>query len=357
MKVTNIETHLLGVERPLISMIRVHTDEGITGIGDCTLFNSLNQECSRAMPYVVNHLKPLVIGQDPFDIEKIWQSMFFETFWARGGGAHFHLAIGAIEIALWDIVGKKLKTPVYNLLGGRCRKRIRVYANRWFKNCHKPKDYAKAAERVVEDGFSALKFDPLGPINDGALVEKDVIAKLKAVRDTVGDHVDILIDMHGKLGPQSAIKYCRKFEKFDPMFCEEPVAPGNIEAMAKVARNVEVPIAAGERLYTRFGFREYLERGILDIVQPDISLTGGILEVSKKIASMADTYFIPIAPHFMEGPIATAIAIQVDACTPNFLIQEMKYWENKNGYLEVSTKPGLGIEINENKFNEYLLNH
>jgi len=380
MKVTNIETCLLGIDRPLLSIVRVYTDEGISGIGDCTVFSADIHECSCAVPLIVDSFKTKVIGQDPFNIEKICQSILFETFWARGGGPYINAAIGAIEIALWDIIGKKLKTPIYNLLGGRCREKVKVYANRWFGNCHKPKDYAKAATKVVEDGFRALKLDPFGTkferINSYSFKMDDVVGTLNAVRDAVGNDVDILIEMHGKLGTQSAIRFCKEFEKFDPMFCEEPIAPGNVDAMVKVARNVDVPIAAGERLYSRFEFREYLEKGALDIVQPDTSLAGGILEVSKKIASMAETYFVPIAPHLMEGPVATAAAMQVDACTPNFLIQEfvphgagytttlpdlvinsyeMGYWKNKNGFVELSTKPGLGIELNEQVFRKYLL--
>lgn len=377
MKITDVKTYVVSAGWRNLVFLQVYTDEGITGVGECTPTYGVG---TLAVEGVVEELvEQCVIGQDPFDIEKLWGLMYRKSFWGRGGGPYITSGMSGIEEALWDIVGKTVRAPVYKLLGGRCRDKLRVYANTWYSGCRKPEDYAKAAVKVVKDGFTALKFDPFrvtGPFDPskitgrliGRVHERKVLERVRAVRDAIGDDVDMAIEVHGGLGTHAAIRIGKKLEKFDPLFYEEPVAPGNVDAMAKVASNVNIPIAAGERLYTKYGFREYIVKQALDIIQPDVGLAGGILE-SKKISAIADAYYIPIAPHNATGPVATAAAIQLDFCTPNFLIQEIFPYDPawhyelvddapekavKNGYIKAPTKPGLGVKLNEEEIGKHL---
>jgi galactonate dehydratase len=266
---------------------------------------------------------------------------------------------------------------VYELLGGRCWDRLRLYANGWYRGCVRPEEYAEAALKVVADGYTALKFDPFAIRPDGTwryprrALDREMadlaFARVQAVREAVGPEVDILIEVHGNLGTTSAIQMGRRFESLKPFFYEEPVDALNVEAMKKVADNVDIPIAAGERLYTRYGFRQYIEKQVLDILQPDLGLAGGIME-TKKIAAHAETYNLHVQPHNCAGPVATAAAVQLDACITNFIIQEMFPYRPKehyelvvqpleyqavDGYLEIPTAPGLGVELNEEVISRY----
>jgi len=270
-----------------------------------------------------------------------------------------------------------LGVPVYELLGGKTQDSLRVYANGWYSGRAAPEEFAEAALKVVDDGFDAMKFDPFMTDREGewhysprAMTrERADLAydRVAAVREAIGPEVDILVEVHGNLGTTSAIQIGRRLEALDPFFYEEPVDAMNVECMRKVGENVKIPIAAGERLYTRYGFREYIEKQVTDILQPDIGLAGGITEL-KKIASFAETYDLHVQPHNCAGPIATAAAVQLDACITNFIIQEWFPYRDPrfyalveedldtkavNSYYTLPDKPGLGITLNEEVVSRY----
>jgi len=356
-------------------VLRVRTDEGITGLGEVALAYGTGSSAGMGMLREV--VEQFLIGADPFRVEYLWDIIYRQTFWAQGGGPVVYGAMSAINEALLDIKGKALKVPVYEFLGGLCNSGLRLYVNGWYLGCTEPEHYAEAARKVVADGYSALKFDPFGFEPDGSWhypkrylepeKAKRAYERVKAVREAVGPDVDILIEVHGNLGVTSAIQMGKCFEEFRPFFYEEPVDAMNVECMKKVSENVNIPIAAGERLYTRYGFRQYIERQALDILQPDIGLAGGLTE-TKKIADYAETYNMLVQPHNCAGPIATAAAVQLDAAITNFIIQEwlpyrpQSYYafvveplEHKaeNGYFKVTDSPGLGIELNEDIISQY----
>jgi galactonate dehydratase len=353
-KITNVETLFFksGSADDWL-FVKVSTDEGIVGYGEAS-------NAARIAATAVEELGARLIGLDPGRIEEHWQSLY-RTWHNVRGGPIATAAISGIEIALWDIKGKALGVPVYELLGGACRDRIRAYGNGWTDGTTETPRVAENAVKAVERGYRALKWDPFGRVTN--IVEPEQlrasIAQIRAVRQAVGPDIELLVEAHGKLNVNNAIRAGRMMEEYDPYFFEEPVDPENVDAMVKVAAEINVPVATGERLYTKFGFRELLSKQAADIIQPDVCHTGGILE-TKKIAAMAEAYYVPIAPHNPFGPINTAAALQVDACTPNFLVQEMilrhlptyrslltEPLEPKDGYLEIPTRPGIGFELNE----------
>jgi galactonate dehydratase len=266
-------------------------------------------------------------------------------------------AISGIEIALWDIKGKALGVPVWELLGGRMRDRLWTYGR---FDGDTPE---LAVERALEQtgrGLTALKGDPFG--HGGLFItseaEREAIAKVKAVREAVGDDVELLIEAHGRLTPSAAIRIGKALEEFVPFVFEEPVPPQNVDAMAKVAEAVSIPLATGERLYTKWGFLELLQKQVVAMIQPDVCHAGGISEV-KKIAAMAEAYYVGFQPHNPYGPVNTLAGMQVDVCTPNFMILEGGHAEwfeqvamdgfpkQRQGYFDVPNGPGIGIEMNE----------
>jgi galactonate dehydratase len=358
MKVENVKTYLVNTASRNLVFVRLETDEEITGVGECTAAYGVG---SLAVEGAVRELAPLLIGQDPFAIERLCYTMYRESFWGVSGGPFICSAISGLEQALWDIKSKALKVPVHEMLGGRVRDKIRVYANTWASQ-RKLEDYVEFAVRAVENGFTALKIYPFGEeelVNN----EQEAIERVRAVRDAVGDNVGIMIDGSWMYlsSASAAIRVGKKLERFNPLFYEEPIAPDNIDAMAQLAANINIPVAGGERIYKVNGFKRYLGKQALDVIQPDVGLAGGILEL-KKIAALADAHSVPIAPHNCNGPVATAATIQIDACTTNFLIQEIFPFDPpwhydlvdeapekriKNGYLNVSRRPGLGVELND----------
>jgi galactonate dehydratase len=324
-----------------------------------------------------NMAERFLIGADPFRIEEMWDTLFRRTFWGQGGGPVVYGAMSAIDEALWDIKGKALGVPVYELLGGCCWEALRVYANGWYSGCVRPEEYAEAALKVVADGFNAMKFDPFAISGTGEWVyprramdaERAELSyqRVKAVREAVGPNVDILVEVHGNLGTTSAIQIGKRLQEFKPFFYEEPVDAMNVECMRKVGENVDIPIAAGERLYTRYGFREYIEGQVLDILQPDLGLAGGISE-TKKIATFAETYDLHVQPHNCASPVATAASVQLDCTIPNFIIQEWFPYHDEehyavvnealepqvvDSYMPIPTKPGLGVELNDDVVKKY----
>ena len=366
------------------TILRLTTDEGLYGLGEVAL--AYGRGKSGGMGMLKDLVGGFVIGADPMRVDRMWQTLFRQTFWGQGGGPVVYGAMSAIDEALLDIKGKALSVPVYELLGGKTRDEVRVYANGWYGNrgasgrrrmCGPPEEWAEATLRTVADGFDALKFDPFFATAEGEMRVPEralpratadlAYDRVAAVREAVGTDVDILIEVHGNLGTTSAIEMGRRLAALNPFFYEEPVDAMNVECMLKVSQNVPIPIAAGERLYTRYGFREYIEKQAIDILQPDLGLAGGITE-GKKIATYAETYDLHIQPHNCAGPIATAASVQLDACITNFIIQEWFPYRGQD-FLElvdeplepqvvdsvftIPDRPGLGVNLSEDAIAKY----
>lgn len=345
MKITSIRTYFV---TPRCLLVRVDTDEGITGAGEAL------PDKGAATVGAIRHLAAFLAGKDPRQIELHWQEMYRGGFWR--GGPILNAAISGIEQAFWDITGKSLGVPVSALLGGACRTKVKAYRGIGGGTLD---DLANSAKEAVKAGFKAVKFGPLPTTRwiVTASVARAAGEQMEAVRQAVGDEVDILIDCHGRLGPAGAIQVGLAVAPFRPLFIEEPCLPENVDALAQVARSVPVPIATGERLFTRFGFREVLEKQAAAVLQPDLGACGGIFE-ARKIAAMAETYYVCVAPHDPYGPVMTAATLQLDLCTPNFLVQELgglgegvllEPLKVEEGYLLPPGKPGLGIEVDWEK--------
>ena len=354
MKVTDIKTFAVDCFRTNWVFVKVYTDEGISGVGEATL-----EYKEKALVGAVEHIREYLVGKDPLQIERHWHDIYRDAYWR--GGAVLMSALSAVEMALWDILGKSLGVPVYQLLGGRANDKVRIYVNGWFAGAKKPEEFAAAAKAAMERGVTALKWDPFGKAYL-TLSNSELDKAMKcvaAVREAVGNRVDLLIEGHGRFDVPTGIRIAKELEQFRPMLFEEPVPPDNLEALKAVRDKSPVPISAGERLYTMKAYKDLFEMRAADYIQPDISHAGGIMEL-KKIAAVADTYYIPFAPHNPSGPVANAATLQLAACCPNFNILEIMYsdvtWradvtneslEYADGYITVPDKPGLGIEIDE----------
>lgn len=344
MKITRLETLFV---KPRWLFLKVHTDEGIVGLGE-----PIVEGRAQTVAAAVHEIGRYLIGQDPLRIEHHWQAIYRGQFYR--GGPVLCSALSGIEQALWDITGKWLGQPVYKLLGGATRDRIRMYG--WVSG-ETYGDYIESAKVSAQAGFTALKVGLHGSMNivDTWPVLETNVERFAALREAVGAAVDIGIDFHGRVSPAMAVRMAKALEPYYPMFIEEPVLPENVDTMVTVARSTTIPIATGERLFTKWGFREVLEKQAAVILQPDLSHAGGILEC-KKIAAMAECYYAGIAPHCPLGPIALAACLQLDACIPNFIAQEhvttgvgylKRPFEIIDGYIELPTEPGLGIELDE----------
>jgi len=344
MHITKLETFYV---KPRWLFLKIHTDEGLVGLGE-----PIVEGRAQTVAAAVQEIGRYLIGQDPRRIEHHWQAIYRGQFYR--GGPVLCSAMSGIEQALWDIVGKWLGQPVYQLLGGSTRDRIRMYRGTGGET---PEECAANARALVAQGFTALKMGVPGPVNlvdTPARVEKTA-QRFAAVRDAVGPTVEIGIDFHGRCSPAMSIQLAKALEPYSPMFIEEPVLPENVDALVTVARSTSIPIATGERLFSKWGFREILENQAAVIMQPDLSHVGGILE-AKKVAAMAECYYASVAPHCPLGPIALAACLQLDACIPNFLVQEhvtlgegylKQPFEVIDGHIELPTGPGLGIELDE----------
>jgi galactonate dehydratase len=330
--------------------VKLLTDEGIVGYGEASCLDK-----ERALLGAIAELEKYVVGADPFRIEKLWSLMYRHAFWR--GGPVLCGALSGVEQALWDVKARALGVPVYELLGGRYRDKIKVYT--WIGG-DTPERCAEQALALKEAGWRALKFTPFegcGPLYDvdhGKRVE----AKVRAVREAVGDQFSIAVDGHGRLSPVNALEMAKRIEPYGILFFEEPVLPEYPEAMAEVRRVARIPIATGERLYTRYPFRDLLTRQAVDVVQPDLCTVGGIME-GHKIATMAEAFMVAIAPHNPLSPLATAVALHLDTVVPNFAIQEVSRGPERerilgvdverptDGYLSVPDGPGWGVELDE----------
>jgi galactonate dehydratase len=380
LKVTGCKIYIVAIDGRSPILVQLSTDQGVTGVGDAAVAYGTGAVSAAAM--IKELVQQFVVGKNPFAIESIWSDMYDHTFWAKGGGTIIFAGISAIEQALWDIKGKCLGVPVYEMLGGKMRDKVRVYANGWSFRCVKPEDYAREAERVLKDGYTALKFYPLAlPKGDAegrlehvsrrsidAAREQRAVASVKAVRDSIGPNIDLFLDMSAELTTDAIIRLGRKFEDSNIAFFEEPVDPSDVEALKKVSEHVNIPIATGERIYTRYGFRRIMETHAADILQPDIGNTGGIME-TKKIAAMAETYNMRVQPHNCSSPVCTAASLQLDATIANFYIQELYPYRKpehfaivdhapeldiKGSYMPIPNRPGLGIELVEERVRPFL---
>jgi galactonate dehydratase len=356
MKITNVRTLVMGTPWRNLTFAIVETDEGLTGLGEVRMINNTDA----VLGYLAEAAPRHVIGRDPFDRERLVHEMRVSDFSRAGEVAMSGIAL--MEMACWDIVGKALNQPVYRLMGGAVRDRIKAYANGWYTVERKPEDFAEAARKVVARGYRAAKLDPFGAgFYELERAEKlRSISLVEAVRHAVGPDFEILIEMHGRFSPAAAIEMAHELAPFEPAWLEEPVPPENLRALKKVADAVRLPIATGERLHTRFECRELFELQACDIVQIDPSHFGGIGE-ARKLAAWAETYYMLMAPHNVCGPVATAAALHLDACTPNFKIQEhfndfvdawvkdavAGYPEVRDGYFCLPEGPGLGVTLRE----------
>ena len=372
MKIVDLKTYVVGNPPPhhggkYFTFLKLVTDGGVEGVGEvyAVPFD----------PHVVAKMiedvgARLVIGHDPFKIEVLWRKVYSSGYTQKSDLSIMGVLSG-IEMACWDIIGKELDKPVYELLGGRIHEKLRSYTYIYPDEgedeavYNDPDAAAERAARYVKQGFTAVKFDPVGPYTafDPRQLSLEALNRAEAfvtkLRQAVGGQADLLFGTHGQMTASSALRLAKRLEPADPLWLEEPVPPENVEEMAKVARGTSIPIATGERLASKYQFRQVLEAQAASILQLALGRSGGILE-AKKIAGMAEAHYAVIAPHLYCGPIEGAANIQLDTCTPNFLIQEsIKTWGGfhaeilkepiqwQGGYIIPPTKPGLGVELDE----------
>jgi len=364
-KIIDIRHHLIhpGAGKNLC-FVRIDTDEGIHGWGEC--YTQADRDVQ--ITAHIDMLKRYLIGRDPTNIKHFMQ-MVYDDFAGRRGAMDLWCAVSGLEHAMWDILGKVSGQPVYKLLGGPVRSKIRVYANGWGGGGWDSADLADRASQIVESGFTALKFDPIpGPWRTFVSkdVERQAVENVRAVRQAVGTDVDILVEMHRRLAPMHAVKIAREIEQYEPFWYEEPVLAENIDALASAKRDINIPVVTGEELYTKFEFREVFEKQAADIINPDVCNVGGILEL-KEIAAMAEPYFVVVSPHnYNSTTLGLAATINASATMPNFLITE--YFVNfeelgrdiatqpfqvENGYINLPESPGLGIDLDEESLAKY----
>lgn len=389
MKIVSVD--IIDVANPLQSavskwrpvVVRINTDEGISGFGEVGMAYGVGASAGFGM---AKDLAKIIIGMDPMQTEKIWDKMQKKTFWGQGGGTVVSAGMSAIDIALWDIKGKALNVPCYQLFGGKCRDSLRTYASQlqfgWGNASKKeilttPQQYAEAAEKALAEGYDAIKVD-VNEIDEQGFAKKrnlyGVFAdralmvgykRLKAIRDAVGDDVDIIVEAHALTDTASAIRFGKMIEELRISAYEEPVMSLNAGQLKEVKNNVNIPIAAGERIFTRWGFRPFLEEHIIDLIQPDLGTCGGFSE-AKKICDMGHVYDTTCQIHVCGGPIMTAASLQLECAIPNFAIHELhryallegnrntcKYdYLPKNGQYEIPDLPGIGQELTDKSIAE-----
>ncbi len=356
MKITRLE--IIKV-KPRWMFLKMHTDTDIYGLGEPVLEGHCN-----SVEAVIKEYEEYLIGKDPMQIEHHIQALYRGGFYR--GGPIMLSAISGIEQAMWDIKGKYYNCPVYELLGGKCRDKIRMYTH--IKRAGVAGEFAieemlSIAKDRLKEGYTALKYSiipPIKAIENPENINKH-IERFARVRELIGDGVDLAIDFHGRVSPAAANVLIEKLKPYSPMFVEEPCLPENVDCMVNIAQKTTVPIAAGERLFGKWQYRELIEKQAVSVIQPDICHVGGIFE-GRKLAAMAEMYYMTVAPHNPLGPISLASCLQLDACIPNFLVQEhpgnadrsdlgVGYIKTpfviKDGYVELPKGPGLGIELDE----------
>lgn len=365
-----------------IVVMRVNTDEGISGFGEVGLAYGI---AHHAAVGIARDYAQLLIGRDPMNVEAVWEHIFRTTFWGMGGGTVINAGISAVDTALWDIRGKALKLPVYQLLGGLTNPSLRAYASQlqfdWDME-HRclvhPEQYADATQKAISDGYTAVKVDPIGVTMEGkwsrqsmnpnwrmrgalsSEIVKICYDRVAAMREAGGDNLDIIVELHSYTDTNTAIQLAQALEPLKIYYLEEPVHPLNVESFVQIRKKTSIPLATGERTYTRWGFREFMEKRALQVIQPDLCITGGISE-TKKICDVANIYDCGVQLHVCGGPISTAAALQVEAVIPNFLIHEVHEGAIKedllalgkyeikpvNGAYTIPDRPGIGQELSE----------
>ena len=356
MKITKLEVIKV---KPRWMFLKMYTDTDLVGLGEPVLEGHCN-----AVEAVIKEFEEYLIGKDPMQIEHHVQALYRGGFYR--GGPLMLSAISGIEQAMWDIKGKYYNCPVYEMLGGKCRDKIRMYTH--IKRAGVPAEFPletmlEIADERLADGYTALKYSIIPPIKaiDSPENVKKHVERFAAVRERIGMGVDLAIDFHGRVSPAMAVRLAEELKPYMPMFIEEPCLPENVDCMVNIARSTSIPIAAGERLFGKWQYRDLLEKQAVSVVQPDICHCGGIFE-GRKIATMSELYYGTIAPHNPLGPISLAACLQLDACTPNFLVQEhpgnpdksdlgVGYIKNpfviEKGYIMIPTGAGLGVELDE----------
>lgn len=360
LKIARIDTFIVDCFRTNWVFVKVVTDEGLYGVGEGSLENR-----EPSVVKAIEELERLLVGEDPFAIERLNLLMQRETYWRTG--PILSTAMSAVEIALWDIKGKALGVPVYELLGGKIRDRIPIYANSWFSGAKTNAEFAEKAKATIEQGFSGLKWDPFGKayLTLTTAELNHIVANVAGVRDAVGPDVDLIIEGHGRLDVSSAIQAGRALEPFGIRFFEEPTLPDRATNLAEVRRRINVPVAAGERVYSRFGCADLIDARAVDVLQPDVCHVGGLLEM-KRASALADVAGIPIAPHNPYGPICNAATMHFAASCHNFLVLESfiidvpwrrdistEDFKFEDGCYVVPDKPGLGVDLCEDVFEKY----
>ncbi len=354
MKLATLQTFLCDAYRTNWVFVKITSACGLHGWGEATL-----EYRELTVAQAVHELERGLRGRDLRDIEAWWQDAHRDAYWR--GGPVLMSALSAVEMALWDLKGRALGVPVWQLLGGKVRSAVPCYANGWFTGARSPAEFADHARHAVSLGYRALKWDPFGSSYRTLSAEalREALAVVEAVKAAVGASAEILVEGHGRFELPAARRIARALERLDVLWFEEPLIPGNLDNYARLRHETRTPIALGERLHTRGEFREALQRGCADFLQPDVSHTGGIWEM-RKIAALAEAWQTAFCPHNPSGPVANAATLQLAACTPNFLYLETMAtdvpWRARiaretcrlvNGEMTIPDTPGLGVEIDE----------
>lgn len=371
MKIIAADIYVVPTGNRRAVLLKLETDSGVSGIGEAGIAYGMGT--TAAAELLKATVERFVLGRDPSPVERIWSDIYDHSFWTKGGGALSIAALSAIDHALWDIKGKALGVPVHSLLGGPFTDSLDVYANGWWLGCDTGAEYADAAQKMVDRGYTGLKLYPLGMPDPVTVVRHPVrralanneidraVERIEVLRERLGKDVSLLLDFGGGLARDQLRQLLARIEPFHPGFVEEPADPAIPVAMAAVRQMTSIPLAAGERAYTRYGFQRLLDTNAVDIIQPDVCNTGGLAE-AKKIAAMAEVHNVRVAPHNYGSTLATAVSVQLCASIPNFMVLEcfpdhhlepgyLPVLRNpledtlKEGRMPVPDAPGLGVEL------------